>query len=141
MSCFGLDLDSWLAETIATIKQYTNRPIVIREKAGRSTRVTDTIEMALARNVHCLVTFNSIAASEALLYGKPAFTLGPNAAQSLCKQDLAQIENPFIPTEDELMAWAAHLAYCQFTEIEMANGTAWKILNETSNISSSHPKK
>lgn len=142
MSCFGLDLETWMAETIDTIKQYTDRPIVIREKLSRRERTnTDTIEMALARNVHCLVTFNSIAASEALLYSKPAFTLGPNAAQALCKQDLAEIENPFIPTDDQLMAWAAHLAYCQFTEAEMANGTAWKILNETSDISSSHTKK
>ena len=142
MSCFGLDLETWIAETVELIKKHTDRPIVIREKLSRRERVhTDTIQMALSRNVHCLVTFNSIAASEALLYGKPAFTLGPNAAQALCKQDLTQIEHPHIPTKDEVEAWAAHLAYCQFTEIEMATGTAWKILNETSNISSSNTEK
>jgi lipopolysaccharide biosynthesis glycosyltransferase len=142
MSCFGLDLETWMTETIDLIKQHTDRPIIIREKLSRRERTnTDTMEMALARDVHCLVTFNSIAASEALLYGKPAFTLGPNAAQALCKQDLTQIENPHIPTVDELEAWAAHLAYCQFTEAEMSNGTAWKILNETSDIPSSDPKK
>jgi hypothetical protein len=88
------------------------------------------MEMALADNVHCLVTYNSIAASEALLLGKPAFTLGPNAAHQLCLDDLSQIENPYIPSLDELALWAAHLAYCQFSEADMRNGTAWRILNE-----------
>lgn len=131
MVFYNLDLDTWVEETIAKIKQHTDRPIKIRLKKGRSERVTtDTMEMALSQDVHCLVTFNSIAATEALLLGKPAFTLGPNAAQALCLQDLSQIEKPYIPTLDEVSAWAAHLSYCQFTELEMRSGLAWKILNE-----------
>lgn len=134
MTFFGLDLQQWINETINKIKQHTDRPIVLREKLPRSVRVTsDTMEMALANDVHCLVTFNSIAATEAILLGKPAFTLGPNAAQSLCLQDLTQIEHPYIPTLDEVGAFAAHLSYCQFTENEMASGTAWRILNNLSN--------
>jgi lipopolysaccharide biosynthesis glycosyltransferase len=131
MANFGLDLDKWLEEIVSVIKTHSDRPIIVRTKPSRRERVTtDTIEMALANDVHCLVTFNSIAASEALICGKPAFTLGPNAAQSLCYNDLTKIETPYIPTRDELMAWAAHLAYCQFTEAEMRNGTAWRILND-----------
>lgn len=132
MLYYELDLDKWLEETIATIKRYTDREIVIRLKKGRAERVvTDTMAMALGDNVHCLVTFNSIAATEALLLGKPAFTLGPNAAQSLCLSDLSKIETPYIPSLDEVRAWACHLAYSQFTELEMRTGMAWKILNET----------
>lgn len=142
MSAFGLNLDAWMEETISTIQQHSSRPIVVRKKASRRERTsTDTMELALANDVHCLVTFNSIAATEALLLGKPAFTLGPNAAHSLCHTDLSLIETPYIPSVGELEAWAAHLAYCQFTEAEMRDGTAWKILNENSNISSSSPKK
>jgi hypothetical protein len=87
------------------------------------------MEMALAQDVHCLVTFSSIAAGEALLLGKPAITLGPNAAAPLCSQTLADIENPRTPSLDEVIAWARHLSYCQFTEAEMRDGTAWRILN------------
>jgi hypothetical protein len=94
------------------------------------------MEMALADDIHCLVTFSSIAATEALLYGKPAFTLGPNAATPLCLQDLRQIEHPYIPHLDEVHAWASHLAYCQFTEFEMRNGTAWAILNDNYRVRS-----
>ena len=104
---------------------------MIRTKQGRSARVTtNTMEMALDQDVHCLVTYSSIAAGEALLLGKPAITLGPNAAAALCSQTLAEIENPCIPTLDEVDAWARHMAYCQFTETEMRDGTAWGILNE-----------
>ena len=130
MSTFGLDLDKWLTDTVDTIKKYTDRPIEIRQKPSRRERTTnDTIEMALARDVHCLVTYNSIAATEAILLGKPAFTLGPNAAESVCLSDLSQIETPYYPSLEEVARWAAHLSYCQFTEIEMKDGTAWKILN------------
>ena len=90
--------------------------------------------MALSQDVHCLVTFNSIAATEALLLGKPAITLGPNAAQPLCSQSLVDIENPYIPTAEEVEAWAAHLSYAQFTEAEMRDGTAYRILNEPGDI-------
>ncbi len=131
MKFFNLDLQEWIDDTVAKIKTHTDRPIIIRTKQPRSVRVTtDTIEMALANDVHCLVTFNSIAATESLLFGKPAFTLGPNAAQSLSLTDLSKIERPYIPTLDEVEEWAAHLSYCQFTELEMGNGTAWRILTE-----------
>jgi hypothetical protein len=35
-----------------------------------------------------------------------------------------------MPTLDEVHAWARHISYCQFTEVDMRDGTAWKILNE-----------
>ena len=127
---YDIVLEEWLANVQEEIKKYSDRPVVIRAKQGRSTRVNDdTMEMALDRDVHCLVTFSSIAAGEALLYGKPAITLGPNAAGPLCSQSLSEIENPRMPSLDEVEAWARHLAYCQFTELEMRDGTAWRILN------------
>lgn len=127
---YDIVLEEWLANVQEEIKKYSDRPIVIRAKQGRSTRVNnDTMEMALDRDVHCLVTFSSIAAGEALLLGKPAITLGPNAAGPLCSQSLSEIENPRMPSLDEVEAWAHHLAYCQFTELEMRDGTAWRILN------------
>jgi hypothetical protein len=44
---------------------------------------------------------------------------------------LKEIEKPYIPALDEVEEWLAHVAYCQFTEYEMRDGTAWKILNDT----------
>ena len=126
---YDIDLETWLNNTIEEIKKYTDRPIVIRKKQSRAVRMTeDTMEMALAQDVYCLVTFSSIAAGEALLLGKPAITLGPNAAAPLCSQSLSEIECLNVPTVDEVRAWAANLAYNQFTEAEMRDGTAWRIL-------------
>lgn len=130
LNLYNINLEQWLIDTQAEIKKHTDRPIVVREKQSRSVRQsTDTMAMALEQDVHCLVTFSSIAATEALLLGKPAITLGPNAAAPLCSKQLSEIEKPYIPTLDEVNLWAAHLAYCQFTEPEMRDGTAWRILN------------
>jgi hypothetical protein len=131
LAVYDINLEDWIQQTIDTLRKFTDREIIIREKASRRVRTTtDTIEMALDNNVHCLVTFSSIAAVEAVLLGKSAIVLGPSAAQSVCSHDCSDIENPFIPTLDEVEEWAAHLAYCQFTETDMRDGTAWRILNE-----------
>lgn len=123
---------SWTDKLVAQIKTLTDRPIEIRMKPIRSERIsTKTIQDALQDDVHCLVTYNSIAATEALMEGKPAITLGPNAAQLVCETDLENIETPRIPTEDEMRQFLTHLSYSQFTQLEMEDGTAWRILQET----------
>lgn len=123
---------SWTDKLVDQLKTLTNRPIEIRMKPIRSERIsTKTIQDALQDNVHCLVTYNSIAATEALMEGKPAITLGPNAAQLVCETDLENIETPRIPSEEEMRQFLAHLSYSQFTQAEMEDGTAWRILQET----------
>jgi hypothetical protein len=131
LSYWGVDLQQWLNETVNEIKKHTDKPIVIREKQSRHTRVNeDTMEMALSRDVHCMVTYNSIAAVESLLYGKPVFTMGPNAAEPLSNKDLSKIEKPYMPTVEEVRILVCNLAYNQFTPKEMQDGTAWAILQE-----------
>jgi len=130
LSYWDLDEKTWVDETIHKIKRYTDRPIEVRLKQPREVRATvDTIEMALSRDVHCLVTFNSIAAVESLIYGKPVFALGPNAAAPLASDDLSQIETPRIPDIDQVTALLRCLAYHQFTVEEMRTGYAWAVLN------------
>jgi len=126
---WDLDLSDWLEQTIDTIRENTDREIVIRTKPTRAERITtNTMEQALSDDVHCLVTFNSIAAIESLMNGKPAFTMGPNAAHHLSNHDLSDIENPFMPTQDEVYALMKCLAYHQFTVDELRNGYAWSML-------------
>ena len=129
-SIWGIDYQTWIDSTINELKKHTDRPIELRFKRDRPARLAeDTMQQALSKDVHCLITYNSVAAVEALMLGKPVMTLGPNAAQQLARHSLADIENLYIPTEDERMAWLAHLSYSQFTEDEFSNGTAWDILN------------
>jgi hypothetical protein len=124
--------NEWVNTTIEEIKKYTDRPVEVRMKPSRTDRITtNTIQQALANDVHCLVTYNSIAATEALMAGRAAISLGPNAAQMVSETDLSKIENPKVPNKDEMMAYMAHLSYCQFRQSEMEDGYAWKILQET----------
>lgn len=131
MNFYGEDLDVWMENTLAEIKKHTDREIVIRLKKSRKERVfEDTIQDALQDDVHCLVTYNSIAAIEALMEGKPAFVLGQNAASPLCSNDLSKLETPLIPSEDEVMYLLSNLAYHMFTVTELHDGTAWRMVQE-----------
>lgn len=128
---WAIDQEQWIAETVAEVKRHTDRPIEIRMKRNRNERMAEnTMEEALANDVHCLVTYNSVAAVEAVMLGKPAITLGPNAACQVSTHKIEDIENPKIPSLDEREAWLRHLSYSQFTFDEMSNGYAWRILNE-----------
>jgi hypothetical protein len=128
---YGIELQDWIDQTVATLQQHTDRPVVVRQRARlRIDRVqNNTLEQALT-NAHALVTFNSVAAVEAVFLGVPVFTLAPNAAAPVGCQDLSQIENPYRPDQDKLHAWACHLAYGQFHNDELQNGTAARILFE-----------
>jgi hypothetical protein len=129
-SVWNMNADVWLDETIAEIKKHTDRPIAVRLKRARSERLSvDTMEQALDDDVYCLVTYNSVAAVEAVMLGKPVVTLGPNAARTVGNSSLSQIENLFFPDDDQREMWLRHLSYCQFSFNEMSNGTAWRILN------------
>lgn len=124
---YGITKEEWIAQTVATIKQYTDRPVVVRERAAkRIDRIaTATLQAALDDDVYALVTFNSNAATEAIFQGIPAFTLAPcNAASPVSLQDLSQIDNPYYPDKDKLYAWACHLAYGQFHVRELKDGSA-----------------
>jgi len=124
---YGIDKDTWVSNTISEIKKYTDRPIVIRDKAPRQQRITRTIFEDL-NNCHALVTYQSIAAVESVLYGVPAFTLAPTAADPVCDKDLSLIEHPTQQDQDKIYKWACHLAYGQFHIDELKTGTAYRLL-------------
>jgi hypothetical protein len=85
--------------------------------------------------VHAVVTFNSIAATESILAGVPAFVLAPsNSALPVANTDLSLIDNPRYPDRNLLEMWLSHLAYCQFSNAELSDGTAFRILQETYNV-------
>lgn len=126
---YGIDRDSWVKETIVTIKKYTGRPIVIRDKQPRQQRITKSIFDDLL-DCHALVTYQSIAAVESVLFGVPAFTLAPTAADPVCDKDISTIETPTIQDRDKIYKWACHLAYGQYHIDEFKNGNAYRILKE-----------
>ena len=113
---YSIDQQTWIDQTVATIRQYTDRPIVIRQRAPkRVDRVlSDPLSRVLADDVHALVTFAMAPA---------------NAASPVSSQDLSQIDSPYWADQDKIHAWACHLAYGQFNIGELKDGTAYRILN------------
>lgn len=129
---YNIDRNIWLEETLDLLKKYTDRKIIIRDKGLRGDRVGDnSIAAQCARDgVWAVVTYQSIAAIEAIHYGIPAFTLAPTATQHLANTDLSLIEDPMYPDENEFQKFLHFLAYCQYTPGELANGTAYSIIKE-----------
>lgn len=129
---YNVNVDDWLDNTIKIIKEYTDRPIIIRHrKKSRSNRViSDPLSKVLENDVHALVTFNSNAGVESILSGVPAFVLAPvHAAAPVGNRDLSMIENPNWYSDDERRAWASSLAYGQFHISEFKNGQVLKHLS------------
>ena len=131
MRFYNYDFETWLQQTLDTIRTYTDRRVVIRDRAAkRIDRIaTSTLQQALDDDIFALVTFNSVAAVESVFHGIPVFTLAPtNAAAPMGLQDLTLIETPRYPDRDEVYQWACHLAYGQFHNSELRNGKAMDML-------------
>jgi hypothetical protein len=80
--------------------------------------------------IYALVTYNSIAATEAISSGIPAIATAPGAADALCTKNISDIENPYRPDPDKVVAWQNWLAYCNFNTRELEDGTALAIIEE-----------
>jgi hypothetical protein len=129
---YGIDREKWVNETIEEIKKHTDRPIVIRDKGLRRERIgRNSIYNQLKDDkIFAVVTYNSIAATEAIGFGVPAFTLAPNAADEFCLKDLSKIETPLYEDPQKVIAWQNWLGYCQYHPEEMKTGLPLKIIEE-----------
>lgn len=110
---------SWTARTVERLKRLTDRPIIVRDKESK-VPLYDQL-----RDAHALVAHGSIAAIESVVMGCPVFVEPISAAALVGSTDLGQVETPAYP---ERMRWLHSLAYCQFTEDELCNGTLWRLI-------------
>tara|TARA_B100000497_G_scaffold111716_1_gene132016 strand:- start:1421 stop:2227 length:807 start_codon:yes stop_codon:yes gene_type:complete len=129
---YGIDRNEFVSNTLETLAKHTDRPIIVRDKVNRRDRVGDgSIYNQLDEdNIFAVVTYNSIAATEAIGYGIPCFTLAPNAADEFCEKDLSLIESPKYEETEKVQRWQHWLAYCQYVPREMQDGTAFKLIEE-----------
>lgn len=115
-------IEGWAERTEAALKTVTDRPIVRRDKEMQ--RFGRKLHEDL-RNAHCLVTHGSNAAVEAVIMGCPVFVHPDSAASLVGLTDLTQIESPIYP---ERQPWLNALAYSQFNEAELVDGTLFRLL-------------
>lgn len=127
---YGIDKDKWIQETIIKIKKYTDRPIIVRQKASRKDRVHNSSIYSDLQDCHATVTYQSIAAVESVAYGVPAFTLAPTAADPVCDKNLKLLDKPTKQDFEKVYAWASHLAYGQVHMLEIKRGFMDKLLYE-----------
>lgn len=115
-------IEGWTLRTVKRLNELTDRPLLIRNKemqrSGRKLHED-------LKGAHCLVTHGSNAAVEAAIMGCPVFVHQDSAASLVGRCDLARIEEPVYP---DRQPWLSALAYSQFNEQELVDGTLWKTI-------------
>lgn len=109
----------WTNKAVETLRKFTDRKIVIRDK------LCDIPLADHLRGAHALVSHQSNAAVESVILGCPVFVDPGSAAALVGHTDLSLIESPIYP---DRKPWLRSLAYCQFNEAELVNGTLWRLL-------------
>lgn len=122
----GFTPGDWVSDTTEKLKNHTDRPIKVRYKpkpGSKGPTLREDVE-----GCHAVVTYNSKAACEALLWGYPAFVTTKNAATALAKRDITEIEDPLREGNREM--WLAALAANQWTLAEMKSGRCFRDLED-----------
>jgi hypothetical protein len=115
-------IEGWTRRTVAALHAISDRPIVVRDKEMQ--RFGRKLHEDL-RGAHALVTHGSIAAVEAVIMGCPVFVDPASAAALVGCTTLSEIERPIYP---DRAVWLQSLAYCQFNESELVDGTLWRLI-------------
>jgi hypothetical protein len=112
-------IEGWIERTLDELAKHTDRQVVIRCKEAKRPLQADL------NGAHALVAHGSIAAVEAVICGCPVFVHPDSAAALVGLTDLSKIERPVYPDREP---WVRSLAYAQFNERELVDGTLWKLL-------------
>ena len=126
---------SWLANVVKEVKQYSDRPIVVRphprnacsmppgcliDKPKIKSGTYDDFDFdRVLGNAHCVLNWNSSPGPQALIAGIPAFVGPDSLASAIANWDLSQIENP--PRLDRNV-WLEQLAHTEWTVEEIKSG-------------------
>lgn len=110
---------AWSFRIAEELKKHTDRPIRLRGKES-TTPLWDDL-----KDAHALVTHGSIAAVEAVVMGCPVFVHPFSTARLVGLTDFSQVEKPVYPSRS---TWLHSLAYCQYNEAELVDGTLFRLL-------------
>lgn len=123
------DQHIWTQRTIDMVRKYSKRPIKIRHKPRKGKlsgpRVEATPFEEDAKGAWAVVTMCSLTGVEAATMGIPVFCHPASPCAPIGTIDLSEIENPRMPDRG---AWLNNLAYYQYTEDELREGTHRQIL-------------
>ena len=120
------DVQLWLNDTIKTIKEQTDKEIVIRYKDSTTPFMKDF------EDAYCIITYQSTIAIEAILRGIPSFCNEVSCAAPVSTTELNLNKIKF-PTMLEIENWVTSLLANQFTMEELKNGVAFEAINRLQN--------
>lgn len=143
----SLSVAQWAKSTISLLRQYTDRPIVVRLHPGDQHSNTYLPELHAARDqlkfdfsinadirddfrdCWAVVNYNSSPTIAATIEGIPVFVTDPDRSQSrdVANLDLSNIENPTMP---DRTAWLQKLAMCHWNFDELRSGEAWSHMRQ-----------
>jgi hypothetical protein len=144
-SMAGLDVQDWAVKIINTLRQYTDRPIVIRAHPGdkssreyldprspkckikfsKAVRLSTNVNLVDdLKNCWAAVNYNSSPVVGAAIEGIPIFVMDPANSQcaEIANTDLAQIENPNMV---ERQPWVERISMFHWNFDELKSGESW----------------
>ena len=149
----GADINDWAYRTVKTLRERSNRTIVIRNHPLCSQRAFGDHEVLARRllldgiqnlrfsdgqiqpwsadleGAYCTVTYTSGMAIDSVLRGIPTITCDSgNFAWGISAQKAKQIERLVMADTAVVQEWLRNLAGCQWSLDEMTNGIAWQHL-------------
>lgn len=139
----GLDVMQWCVATIAEIRKYSDRPIVVRGHPGDK-KLQSYLKLKIA-NVsvgdftHTLaqeldtawatVVYNSSPGVASLIQGIPVFATDPNPNHSqysdVANHDLGKLESPVLY---ERQTWVERISMSHWKFSELRSGEAWQFM-------------
>jgi hypothetical protein len=139
---------SWLQHIVKQIRQHTDRDIIIRPHPrnltaglksahsikGKNVYVSENLTVggnqggegldADLKRAHCVVTYNSLSAIEAVCEGVPVFAMNNGSmVWPIAHRKLRSIEN--LNYSIDIKQWCNDIAYTQWNKEECAKGEAW----------------
>jgi hypothetical protein len=133
----------WATQTIATLRLYTDRPIVVRAHpgdknakhyisaiTGKNVRLSTSISLVDdLRDCWAVVNHNSSPVVAAAIEGYPVFVTDPTRSQcrEIANTDLTQIENPQLPDRQQ---WVERLAMSHWNFDELQSGQCWRHMRQ-----------
>lgn len=139
----AFDVVSWANQTIAQLRQHTDRPIVIRahpgdkssknyvsQIVGKNISVSNNTDLtADLQNCWAAVNHNSSPVVGAAIEGIPIFVtdISKSQCREIANTDLAQIENPRMP---DRQAWAQRLSMFHWNFDELRSGECWRHMRQ-----------
>jgi len=149
----GNSVVEWCEDSIRRMRKYTDAPIRIRTHPGISDQGWENYS-GLFRNIafgeygdirfsngrtrpwekdianaRVVVAYSSGLSIDSVLAGVPVVACDPgNFAWDISSRFVEDLVNPKLEKPKTVQQWFNNLAYCQWSEEEMQNGTAWQHL-------------